>query len=169
MTTRFKMLFPCLLVLLLCSGAPSDDKPSAKNAESNKNAESVSKVLDALSAAYNARDPKALSELFTPKGEFIDADENVFQGRAAIAGEFSALFEINLRNSAVITADDIREISPGVLSVDCVATFAAAEGKDAAAEGKETVNVDFTAILAKQADGRWLLARDAHTLSPVAG
>ncbi len=56
-----------------------------------------------------------------------------------------------------IAADDIREISPGVLSVDCTATFSATEGKPAAGR-KETVTVDFAGLVVKQADGNWLLA-----------
>jgi uncharacterized protein (TIGR02246 family) len=151
------MLCSGLLVLLICTGAPSDDKTP------DKNAEAVGKAFASLAKAYNARDPKALAEMFTPNGEFIDADENVFQGRDAIAREFTALFEINPKNSVEIVADDIREISPGVLSVDCEATMSIAEGKPAAgtketAGAKETVMVDFVALLVKQADGRWLLA-----------
>jgi uncharacterized protein (TIGR02246 family) len=151
------MLCSGLLVLLICTGAPSDDKTP------DKNAEAVGKAFASLAKAYNARDPKALAEMFTPNGEFIDADENVFEGRKAITSEFTVLFEINPKNSVEIVADDIREISPGVLSVDCEATMSIAEGKPAAgtketAGAKETVMVDFVALLVKQADGRWLLA-----------
>ncbi len=145
MTTRRSIFVSCLLVLLFCSGAPSDDKPP------DKNAESVSKALAALSTAYNARDPQALADLFTPQGEFIDADDNVFQGRDAIAREFTALFEVNPKNAIEIAADDIREISQGLLAVDSVASFSAKEEP-------EDVQVDFAALLVKQADGRWLLA-----------
>jgi uncharacterized protein (TIGR02246 family) len=171
MTTRCKILCASLLVLVFCSGAPSDDrqpgKPPDKNAAKqpdksadkappDKNAETVSKALAALAKAYNARDPKAISELFTPKGEFIDADDNVFDSHEAIASEFKALFEINpKKNSVELAAEEIREISPGVLSVDCTATFSDAAGKD---EDKETVDVDFSALLVKQAKGDWLLA-----------
>ena len=48
-------------------------------------------------------------------------------------------------------AEEIREISPGVLSVDCQATFSAVDDAD-------TDDVDFSALLVKQSDGRWLLA-----------
>ena len=129
-----------------------------------KNAESVNKAFTAaLAKAYNARDPQAIAELFTPKGEFVDADGNTFQGRDAIDREFTALFEINPENRGEFAADDIREISPGVLAVDCEATFSAAEGKEDAedkedAGAKEAVNVQFAALLVKQSDGGWLLA-----------
>jgi uncharacterized protein (TIGR02246 family) len=145
MTTRRIILCSCLLVLALCSGAPSDDKAP------DKNAEPVSKAFAALAKAYNAGDPKAIAELFTPNGEFIDAEDNVFQGRDAISREFAALFEINPRNEIAVTAEDIREISDGVLAVDGVASFPAKEGSD-------PVTVDFSALVVKQADGRWLLA-----------
>jgi uncharacterized protein (TIGR02246 family) len=134
-----------LLVLVCCSGAPSDDKPP------DKNAESVRKTLASLAAAYTARDPNAFAEQFTPKGEFIDADGDVFEGRDAIAREFTALFEINPRNAAEMAAEAIREISPGILSLDAVATFSAPKGS-------EPVKVDFAALVVRQADGRWLLA-----------
>jgi uncharacterized protein (TIGR02246 family) len=145
MTTRGIILCSCLLVLALCSGAPSDDKAP------DKNAEPVSKAFAALAKAYNARDSKAIAELFTPNGEFIDAEDNVFQGRDAISREFAALFEINPKNEIAVTAEDIREISSGVLAVDGVASFPAKEGT-------EPVTVDFSALVVKQADGQWLLA-----------
>ena len=150
MTTRRIILCSCLLVLALCSGAPSDDKAP------DKNAEAVSKALAALAKAYNARDPKAIAELFTPKGEFIDADDNVFDSHEAIAGEFAALFEVNpKKNSVEIAAEEIREISPGILSVDCVATFSDKEGAD---EDNDMADVDFSALLVKQSSGGWLFA-----------
>jgi uncharacterized protein (TIGR02246 family) len=144
MTTTSRILCPFVLVLLFWSGAPGDEKATAQNADA------VSKALASLSKAYNARDAKAIAELFTPRGEFIDADGNVFDSHDAIAREFAALFEINPRNSADLTAEEIREISSGVLSVDCVATLSG--------EGAEKVTVDFAALVVKQSDGRWLLA-----------
>ncbi|HEY3962943.1 MAG TPA: SgcJ/EcaC family oxidoreductase [Planctomycetaceae bacterium] len=161
MTTRCKIVCASLLVLVFCSGAPSDEKRPDKNTRPaekapNKNAEVVRQALVLLAKAYNARDPKAIAELFTPQGEFIDADDNVFDCREAIAGEFAALFEVNPgKNSIEIGAEEIREISPGILSVDCVATFSDAEGTDA---DKATADVDFSALLVKQANGGWLFA-----------
>src|SRR5260370_29145034 len=155
MTTRGKVLCASLLVLVFCSGVPSDDKQTGKQPDKkaarqpdktadkqpDKNAETVTKALAAMAKALNARDPKAIAELFTPKGEFIDADDNVYDSHEAIAGEFTALFEINpKKNSVELAAEEIREISPGILSVDCVATFSDKEGAD---EKKETVDVDF--------------------------
>ena len=148
MTTRCKFLGAPLLVLALCSGATGDDK------QTDKSSETVSEVLAVLAKAYNARDPKAIVELFTPKGEFIDADGNVFDSHEAIAGEFAALFEVNSKKHSVdLAAEEIREISPGILSVDCIARFADVEGGD-----KQTVDVDFSALVVEQSDGGWLLA-----------
>lgn len=145
MTPKCRFLCASLLVLMFCSTAPSDDR------QPDKNAEAAGKALAALARAYNARDPKAIGELFMPKGEFIDADENVFQGRDAIAREFAALFEINPRDSVELAADEIREIGPDVLAIDSVATFPVKDDSD-------SIKADFAALLVRQADGRWLLA-----------
>lgn len=154
MTTRCKSLGATLLVLAFCSGAAGDDK---QDKTMEKNAEAVGEVLAALAKGYNARNAKAIAELFTPTGEFIDAEDNVFDSHEAIAGEFAALFEMNPhKNSLELAAEEIREISEGVLSVDCVATFMEVEGGD---EDSETADVDFEAIVVKQSDGNWLLAR----------
>jgi len=90
----------------------------------------VCNSLASLAAACIARDHQGLAEQFTPKGEFIDADGDVFEGRDAIAREFAPLFQINPRNAAEMAARAIREISPGILSVDVVASFSAAEGSE---------------------------------------
>src|SRR5258707_10043087 len=80
------------------------------DAQTDKNAEVVTKALAALAKALNARDPKAISEQFTPQGEFIDADDNVFDSHEAIAGEFKALFEVNpKKNSVELSFDEVRE------------------------------------------------------------
>jgi len=145
MRIRRKMFCSSLVLLALCSGAPSDEKAP------DKNPEVVTKVLASLAAAYNARDAKAIAEQFTPSGEFIDAEDNVFQGRDAISREFAALFEVNPKNEIKLAADDIREISAGILSVDCEATLAAAKES-------EPDKIDFSALIVRQPDGRWLLA-----------
>lgn len=174
MKTKLKLIFASLLFLVFCTDAPSDDKQSGKESSKNaagqpgkqtvqsddgrpdKNAEMVTKALAALAKALNARDPKAIAEQFTPKGEFIDADDNVYDSHETIAGEFAALFEVNPRkNSVELTFDEIREISPGILSVDCTATFSDVEGKD---DDREIVDVDFSALLVKQSNGSWLFA-----------
>lgn len=186
MTTRCKVLCTSLLALAFCSGAPSDgqqtgkqtSKSAAKQSDTSaarqadkgagqqpdkiadkqaeKNSETVIQALAALAKALNARDPEAIARQFTPKGEFIDADDNVFDSHEAIAGEFKVLFEVNPRkNSVELTFDEVREISPGILSVDCVATFSDAEAKEG---DREKVDVDFSALLVKQANGNWLFA-----------
>jgi uncharacterized protein (TIGR02246 family) len=194
MTTKCRILCASVLVLMFCSGAPSDDKqagkqPAVKQADKqpakqaatqsdkavkqadkqpakqpdknagqqpDKNAETVTKALAAMAKALNARDPEAIAAQFTPKGEFIDADDNVFDSHEAIAGEFKALFEVNPRkHSMELTFDEIREISPGILSVDCTVTFSDLEGKD---EDKDMEDIDFSALLVKQTDGSWLFA-----------
>jgi uncharacterized protein (TIGR02246 family) len=151
MATKCKILGASLLVFVFCAAAHSDDAVPR-----DKNSEAVSEVLAALAKAYNARDPKSIAKLFTPQGEFIDADANVFDSHEAIAAEFAALFEINpQKNSVEMAAEEIREISPGILSVDCVAIFSDAEADN---EEKDVDGIDFSALVVRQSDGRWLLA-----------
>src|SRR5262249_39726133 len=142
--------------------AKAGDKTPDKNAKADdeapdKNAEPVIKALAALEKAYNARDPEAIAELFTPNGEFIDADSNVFDSHETIAGEFKALFEINPKNTIGLAAEEIREISPGVLSIDCVARFSGADKPDPD-DADAPDDIDFSALLVKQPDGGWMLA-----------
>jgi uncharacterized protein (TIGR02246 family) len=150
------MLCACLLMFVFCAAAAGDDE-----LPDDKYSETVNDVLAAMAKALNAHDPQAFAELFTPTGEFIDADDNVFDSHEAIADEFAALFEVNPQRSSVeLAAEEIREIGLGILSVDCVATFADGEREDPGqeAEDNETIDVDFSALVVKQADGRWLLA-----------
>jgi uncharacterized protein (TIGR02246 family) len=154
--TKCKVLCASVLVLISCSRAPSDDKAPDKDAgavdkAADKDLHAVDEALASLAEALNARKPKAIAELFTPTGEFIDADDNVFDSHEAIAGEFTALFEINPKDTVKLAAEEIREISAGILSVDCVATFSGTGDSEAE-------DIDFSAVLVKQPDGRWLLA-----------
>lgn len=139
------ILLLCPLILVLYSGARGEEQTAEENLEV------VTRAFANLILEYDARDAKALADLFTPQGEFVDAEGNIFQGRDAISREFTALFEINPYNSLNITTESVREISPGVLSVDSVATIAGSKDP-------EPDKVDFAAVVVKQADGRWLLA-----------
>lgn len=145
MTTWCKMLCVCPLILLLCSAAGGDEQTA------DKNVRVANATFTTLAEAHAAKDHKALANLFTPQGEFVDGEGNVFQGRDAISGEFRALFERNTRSTLKVTAESAREISPGVLSVDGVATIT---GR---AESSPD-HIDFAALLIKQSDGKWLLA-----------
>ena len=141
-----------LLIVFVSTVARAQEKPVGKKAV-DPNHESVSKVYTSLVKAFNAKDSKGVSELFTPTGEFVDGDGNVFQGRDKIAAEFAALFANGekKKNTFDISAGEIRDLSPGLLSVDSIAKIASADGAD-------TVSIDFTSILVKQGDGKWLLA-----------
>ena len=89
MTTRSKLLGATLLALAFCSAAAGDDKHD-KTME--KNAEAAGDVLTALAKAYNARDAKAIAELFTPTGH--------------VAGEEAGRLAITTLLSLVLTTPD---------------------------------------------------------------
>lgn len=157
MKIRCKTICVCLLALSLCSVAPSADE------QPDVNRERAVKALASLAKAYNARDAKAIAEQFTPIGEFVDGDGNVFQGHEAIAKEFAALFKINPEHEIELVADEIREISPGLLVIESSAHFAAGDDAD-------PIDIDFAALLVRQTDGHWLLAsiesKGAETVLP---
>ena len=145
MIARSKLVCACALVLFCYCAAPGDDK------KPDPNTDAANKALAALSKAFNAHDAKAIGELFTPTGEFVSGDDDVFAGREAITKEFAALFEEKPKNSVELAAEDVREISPGILTIECVASFPAGENSEA-------TEVDFVALLVKQAKGGWLFA-----------
>jgi uncharacterized protein (TIGR02246 family) len=140
-----KCLCLFILALLLYAGAPGDDRAG----DANRNA--AHRALTSLAEAINARDSKAVSERFTPGGEFVDGGGNVFQGRDAIASEFSELFARNPKTAMELAADEIRELSPGLLTVKGAATINAKELA-------EPIRIEFAALLVKLNDGSWLLA-----------
>ena len=181
LSTRRSLIGVLLVVALCCGSSPGDEKPAGataapkaaataaapKAAAATKAsapvadpkaaapaADPVGKTLAALGAAYNARDAKAISGLFSPTGEFIDGEGNIFHGREAIAREFEALFEINPTSNIKLTSHDVREISTGLFAADCVVQLSAG----AKVESTEPVQIEFSALVVRQADGSWLLA-----------
>jgi uncharacterized protein (TIGR02246 family) len=136
-----------LLLTLLISGsaAPSDDKPTETDAQA------IHKSSEALAAALNAKNAKSAAALFTPTGEFVDGDGNLFHGRAAIEAEFDALFKANPKGHVEIKPAELRSIAPGVVIEEGHATIGPADESSAATVGYTTVHV-------KGPDGKWLIA-----------
>jgi uncharacterized protein (TIGR02246 family) len=111
----------------------------------------IAASADRFEAAFEKRDAKALSELFTEDGEYVDDSGTVFHGRKAIADEFTAAFQRLAPGSMSVEILSIRPIAPGVAVDDGIATF---KPKD---QGTQT-QTRFTSTFVKQADGSWLRA-----------
>jgi len=101
--------------------------------------------------AFEKRDAKALSELFTENGEYVDDSGVVFHGRKAIEAEFTAAFEVLAPGTMSVELFSIRPISQGVVVEDGIATFQPKE------QGART-QTRFTTTFARQQDGSWLRA-----------
>ena len=71
--------------------SPSGD-PAAASREMNPDAQAIGDLLGRFIKAYNARDAKALGDLFTPDAEIEDEDGEVTRGRDAIVARFSRIF-----------------------------------------------------------------------------
>jgi uncharacterized protein (TIGR02246 family) len=107
--TRGKLVLALLAVLAAGSAAPSQEKPTEADAKA------IGKSSEALAAALSAKDAKAAAAVFTPSGEFMDGDGNVFHGRAAIEAEFDALFKANPKGHVEIRPAELRSVAAGVV------------------------------------------------------
>jgi len=102
------------------------------------------------------QDGKAIAAAFTPTGEFIDGDGNVFHGRAAIEAEFAALFKVNPKGNVAITPTELRAIAPGIVVEEGAVTIG--PGDPAASAAVPATTVGYTIVHVKQTDGNWLMA-----------
>jgi uncharacterized protein (TIGR02246 family) len=134
-----------LAVLGFGSAAPTQDKPTEADAKA------IGKASESLAAALNGKDAKGAAAVFTPSGEFIDGDGNVFHGRAKIEAEFAALFEANPNGHVEIKPAELRSIAPGVVVEEGAATIGPKDKSSAA-------TVRYTAVHVKGPDGKWLIA-----------
>ena len=122
----------------------------------------IHEVHTAWIAAVNARDLSRLLKLMTDDVVFLNPGEAPF-GREGFAGKFSGAHE-RLR------IDCVSELEEVVVAGDAAYTRARdALSVTPRAGGVATKLTGYRlTVYRRQPDGRWLLARDAHTLSPVA-
>ncbi len=114
--------------------------------------------------AYNAGDSAAASRTFALNARIIDEDNQLTEGRAAIAARFARRFTDQPGETIAIVPESIRFIGPDTAIEEGTATIRtpAAEGVPAAAE-----TTRYTVVYVKF-DGAWLHAnvRD-HAISPT--
>lgn len=120
----------------------------------------VSEAAERFAKAFAARDAKELAALFTTEAEYIDGDETVFHGRAAIEAEYAAAFAEDPAGTIDIELLSIRPVAAGVIVEEGLSTFQPKE------EGP-SVLTRYTATHVKQADGTWLLASVRELGSPT--
>jgi uncharacterized protein (TIGR02246 family) len=64
--------------------------------------------------AYNLQDADAVAELFLPKAQILDADDNAVEGRENIATLFAEVFQEHPETGIEIEIDSIRFIGPNL-------------------------------------------------------
>ena len=101
---------------LVCSHAEGQEKTAASDAASSstknhsKDEAAIRASAEAFVSAYNAHNAKALSELFLPAGQIVDADDNTIDGRDQIEKVFANVFEVNPQATIEVAIDSIRFI-----------------------------------------------------------
>jgi uncharacterized protein (TIGR02246 family) len=130
--------------------SPSGD-PAAASREPNPDAQAIGDLLGRFIKAYNARDAKALGELFTPEAEIEDDDGAVTRGRDAIVARFTRMFGDGQSGTLGVTTDSLRFLGKDLAIEEGTASLTASAG-----EPSQTNR--YSVIYARQ-DGRWLHAR----------
>lgn len=158
-----KRLLFCLLSMAMLSGgsawgaAPEKETPEKETP--NPEAEIRKAVTDYV-AAFNKRDAKALSEMWSPEAVYINrmTGEEVV-GRKAIAEQFTAIFKERPEIKLEANTESVRFLSPNVGVEQGSATIVAA--KD------EPEQFNYTAVYMKR-EGKWLLDRVTDQAPEVA-
>ena len=88
-------------------GTPRGSQAAAPQ-EREPDVRAITDLLASFVKAYNAKDAKALGDLFTPDAEIEDEDGEVTRGRDAIVERFSGIFEENDGGTLAVDTDSLR-------------------------------------------------------------
>lgn len=156
-----------LLGGIVCAiGAVADGQQAAPQPQAKTSAieTEIRASADAFVEAFGKRDAAAVAALWTPDGVYVNEDGARFEGRKAIQSEYEALFKLADKDLGVrIEVDSVRQIN---------AQTTIEEGRVALTPqppGGVRVMSQYTAVHAKQSDGKWLVAdvREVRVVLPV--
>jgi uncharacterized protein (TIGR02246 family) len=124
------------------AAAPGEREPDVR---------AITDLLASFVKAYNAKDAKALGDLFTPDAEIQDEDGDVTRGRDAIVARFSGSFARREGGTLGVTTDSLHFLG---------ADLAIEEGTASLSTGADVPprTNRYSVIYARQG-GRWLHAR----------
>jgi uncharacterized protein (TIGR02246 family) len=149
-TTYFAAL--ALLPVLFCGSMLLGADQAADKA-------AIEKAVASYTAAFNARDAKALAARWSPEAVYINPlTGSQVEGREAIAKEFTAILAHLEDTKLAVDVESIRFISPSVAVENGVARLISADGRPQESS--------YTAIHVKR-DGKWLLDRVTELDIPV--
>ena len=111
---------------------PDPAPPGGQAAASPEREPDVRAITDLLASfvkAYNAKDAKALGDLFTPDAEIEDEDGEVTRGRDAIVERFAGTFEENGGDTLAVDTDSLRFLGTDVAIEEGTASLSTGAGR----------------------------------------
>jgi uncharacterized protein (TIGR02246 family) len=131
--------------------APADVGHATASPEREPDVRAITGLLASFVKAYNAKDAKAIGELFTPEAEIEDEDGDITRGRDAIVARFADTFAGGETGTLSVDTESLR-----FLGTD----LAIEEGTASLSTGTDTPprTNRYSVIYARQG-GRWLHAR----------
>lgn len=107
--------------------------------------------IEEFDKAYNARDAKAITALFTPEAQMIDEDGETAYGREEIEAEFTELFDNQPEGVLLTEVDDLKYIGSSLAIENGRTTLIPSPGETA------IIN-QYMAVHVKTREGKWLMA-----------
>ncbi len=133
--------------------------PRAFAADQAADKAAIEKAVESYTAAFNARDAKALAAHWGPEAVYVNPLSGVqVEGRDTIAKEFESILSEMKNTKLAVDVESIRFVSPGVAVENGVAKLVSADD--------EPQESSYTAIHVKR-DGKWLLDRVTEEDVPV--
>ncbi len=139
----------------LCRSPQAEAHAGAAIPKSAKNDEAAVKAqLSALKACVLNGNAKAMANLWTEDGRYIDDQGNAFQGRASLEKNFGDVFQQDGKRQVEIVAETLRMPSGNVALIDGIVKCK---------EGGEVVPATrYSMVLVKQ-KGDWLISSATET------
>lgn len=125
---------------------PDAAKPAARDADEK----AIRGSAEGFAKAYNAHDAKALAALFAADGEIVDEAGDAQQGRAAIEGVFTVLFDAYPDAKMSVAIGSVRFVGANLAVEDGMTTVIREPGDEAEKSR-------YTAVHGK-VDGKWQIA-----------
>jgi uncharacterized protein (TIGR02246 family) len=121
----------------------------AVNAARAADEQAIRAASEALAVAFEKGDSNAISQFFTPDGEYADDDHIALRGREAIGEAYKTFFAARKQVQAKNRVDSIRFLGKDT---------AIEEGQFTVSTGVGPANVSGYSTLHVRQDGKWLIA-----------
>ena len=151
------LAFAATLGLVTAQDRPAREPEAARGVQPSaptdreSDVRAITDLLASFVKAYNAKDAKAIGDLFTPDAEIEDEDDEVTRGRDAIVERFTGTFAEKNVGTLAVDTDSLRFLGADLAIEEGTATLSA--GPDSPPRTNR-----YSVIYARQG-GRWLQAR----------